>query len=441
MDAKFKKVILEMQESILKTQGVKRYCEESVYSAMRSKPVKIITGFRRSGKSFLVKQIALRLINEGVYKFENILYLNFEHYRLGEINDAADLDKILTLFQTEIADNSSKMLLIFDEIQKVERWDRFIRTVYEMKGENIEIILTGSNSELLSAEIGSNLAGRFIEFKLLPFSFKEFLEYSGIEIKNETAFLRRQDELLRLFNQFRTTGGLPETFTISDEFARFSYIQGIISKVIIDDVIQRFNIKSPDIIEKMLYYLNLNVGNIVSFSRLENYIKRTGHSINSNTVISYVGSILKTFALFEVPKFDWKQGRIFETSKKYYSVDTGITNSFDHTVKNNSKLLENIIFLELLRRQNTIYFASARKDKEIDFIAKTRMEKGFTKYQVTEKLTDENRKREISSFHTDGGNLSLYPNILLVLDGENETVSKGDITVQKKNIIKWLLDL
>ena len=441
MEEKFKSILLEMQEEILKTDGITRYCEESVYAAMRSKPIKIITGFRRSGKSFLVKQIANRLIRENVYKTENVFYLNFEHFKLREISSCVELDKVFRMFQREIASGTKKLLLIFDEIQKVDKWDEFLRTVYEMQGEDVEIILTGSNSELLSAEIGSNLAGRFIEFRLLPFSFKEFLSYFGIEVKTENDFLRNKEKISKLFNRYRMTGGLPETLTINDKDARYSYLQGIVSKVIIDDVVQRFNIKNPDIIEKILYFLNINSGNIVSFSRLENYINRTGSSMNSNTVISYVNSILKTFALFEVQKFDWKQGRIFETTRKYYSVDTGITNSFDHTVRNHSKLLENIVLLELFRRKNKVYFGSVKSGREIDFITKMKREPVFNKYQVTEILTDENIKRETAPFHTEDKNLVDGENFLLIFDGEDETIKEKGFTIKKRNLVKWLLDL
>lgn len=431
-------LIVEMQNSILKTEGITRYCEDAVYRSMQSKPVKIITGFRRSGKSFLVKQIARRLVEESAYRSENILYLNFEHYRLSEINSPEKLDGVFTVFRKSIAKEPEKLLLIFDEIQKVENWDRFIRTVYEMNGDNVEIILTGSNSELLSGELGSNLAGRFIEFRLLPFSFREFLDYSGISIKKKIDLVRNKDAVAKLFSQYRVTGGLPETFSIADESARYSYLQGIISKVIIDDVVQRFGIKNPDIVEKILYFLNLNAGNVISLSRLGNFIARTGSGMSANSVIQYVNFIIRSFAVFEVRKFDWKQGRVFETVKKYYSIDTGITNSFDHTVRNNAKMLENIVFLELLRRKDSIYFASTKSVKEIDFIARSRNEDTFIKYQVTEVLTDENRKRELSAFLTDDEYLSCGENILLTAFGENEQIKYLSTAINKINLIEWL---
>ena len=435
-----KTFIIEMQDSLLKVGGIKRYSEDQIYQSFKSKPIKIITGFRRSGKSFLVKQLAKRLINENTYKLSNILYLNFEHYQLREINNPETLDKVFKLFRREIA-QKGKMLLIFDEIQMVNDWDKFIRTIYEIYDEEIEIIITGSNSELLSSELGTNLAGRFIEFSLFPFSFKEYLKYYSIEIENEVDFIRNLDEITGYFNEYRSSGGLPEICTIMDESAKFSYLQGIVSKVILDDVIKRFNIKNPDIIEKILYFLNINIGNVVSFSKLGRYLKSVNSEINSDTVISYVNCIIKAFTLFEINKLDWKQNRVFETTKKFYSIDTGIVNSFDQTVRNHSKLLENIVFIELKRRNQKIYFGTLKGGKEIDFVTKKNLNGEYTKYQVTVELNGKNRKREIDNLLVEDKFLQNCENILLVLDGECENIKVQEKLIKQRNLIKWLLGI
>lgn len=435
-----KTFIIEMQDSLLKVRGIKRYSEDQIYKSFRSKPIKIITGFRRSGKSFLVKQLAKRLCNEGIYKLSNILHLNFEHYQLREINNPETLDKVFKLFRREIA-QKGKMLLIFDEIQMVNDWDKFIRTIYETYGEDIEIILTGSNSELLSSELGTNLAGRFIEFSLFPFSFKEYLKYYNIEIENEIDFIRNSDEIIEYFSEYQTSGGLPEICTIMDDSAKFSYLQGIVSKVILDDIIKRFNIKNPDIIEKILYFLNINIGNVVSFAKLGRYLKEVNSEINSDTVIFYVSCIIKAFTLFEINKLNWKQNRVFETTKKFYSIDTGIVNSFDQTVRNHSKLLENIVFIELKRRNQEIYFGALKGGKEIDFVTKERRGGKYTKYQVTIELNEKNKKREINNFLVDDEILQNSKNILLVLEGECKNITVKEKLIKQRNLIKWLLGI
>ena len=435
-----KTFIIEMQNSLVKTNGIKRYAEDNIYRSFTSKPIKIITGFRRSGKSFLVKQLAKRLVNEAVYTISNILYLNFEHYQIRDINSPEGLDRVFKLFRREIA-SKGKMLLIFDEIQMVDNWDAFIRTIYEMYGEELEIILTGSNSELLSSELGTNLAGRFIEFSLLPFSFKEYLTYYKMEINNDIDFIQNSDEIMRYFNEYRNSGGLPEICTIVDESTKFSYLQGIVSKVILDDIIKRFNIKNADIIEKILYFMNINVGNVVSFSKLGQYLKTVDSKITSDTVILYVNCIIKAFTLFEISKLDWKQNRVFETTRKFYSIDTGIVNSFDQTVRNHSKLLENIVFIELKRRDQKIYFGALKGGKEIDFIAKESRHGKYTKYQVTVELNEKNNKREINNFLVEDTVLQESENILLVLHGESKDFLVKEKLIKQRNLIKWLLEI
>lgn len=429
-------VITEWQNHILRIKGIKRDYESVLLSTMGSKPIKIITGFRRSGKSFLTQRVAKKLVEDQKYSIDNILYLNFEDFRLTEINTPEKLNGIYQVFKSNIADNGKK-LLIFDEIQNVTAWDRFIRTIYELEND-IEIILTGSNSELLSSEIGSNLAGRFIEFSIFPFDFKEFLKYRDIEIASDVEFFRNYDEIQKLFADYMKFGGLPETFTISNSSARFSYIEGVVSKVILDDIIERFQVKHVAVIEKVLIYLLSGVGNIISFTRIMNYLKPLGIKIKQETLIDYVQYILKSFALYETQKFDWKLGRLFETTRKYYSVDTGLINLYQGTVNDFTSQLENIVFLKLKRSGSPVYFGALKSGKEIDFIVQQKNKK-YQKFQVCQTLTNENHKRELSSFNLKDTHLEVGENFLLTLDDHEEEISFNENLVYKKNLVKWLL--
>lgn len=433
-----KNLIYESQNELMNVKGVKRIQEDAVFSSLQSKPIKIVTGFRRTGKSFLVKQLAQRVVNDKQYELRNVLYLNFENYKLLAVNDPEKLDRVYRMFKTEIA-AEGRCLIIFDEIQNVTDWDKFIRTIYETDGENIEIILTGSNSELLSSELGSNLAGRFISFTVMPFSFKELLLYLEISVNDEHDFFRKQEEIKKIFNEYLQFGGLPETFSVTDEDAKYNYIQGIISKVILDDIVERYGVKNSYLIEKILYYLMVNAGNIVSFSRVATFLDQLKKGTTQETVIKYVQYIINTFALSEVQRFDWKQGRIFETTKKYYSVDTGLANSFDNKGKNYSKMLENIVYSELLRRKYSVDFGAVRSGKEIDFIA-TGKDGVRKKIQVTKNLHEDNKKRELSPFTALDKYLSEGENILLTLD-DPEKINYERVLVSKENIIRWLLEI
>ena len=432
------RLIAEWQNRILRIQGIYREYLDALHATIGSKPIKIITGFRRSGKSFLVQLAARKLIENNTFSVSNILYLNFEDFRLAGINTPEKVDAFYKVFRSEIADGKKK-LLIFDEIQNVNNWDRFIRTIYETD-HDVEIILTGSNSRLLSSEIGSNLAGRFIELSIQPFDFTEYLRYMGVKISNAADYFRNQEKIHYHFSQYAKFGGLPEILSINSETARFSYIEGIISKVILDDIIKRFNIKHTSVVEKTLFYLFSAIGNIISFTKISNYLKRLDISIKNETLIKYIQYMLTTFAIYETNKFDWKLGKLFGTTRKYYAVDTGVVNLYPGMVSNYSKQLENIVFLKLKRNRKQINFGALPSGKEIDFITQTANGE-FEKYQVTQTLHKDNYDRELSSFILQNTYLEDGKNILLTLDENEEEIDYQDAKVLKKNLIRWLLGL
>lgn len=434
---KYFHIIAEWQNQILRTEGIPRSYEQELLDAVGSKPIKIITGFRRAGKSFLVQRLARQLIAKKCYSPEDILYLNFEDFRLALINNPENLNALYRAFRTQLAGYGNK-LLIFDEIQKVHNWDRFIRTIYE-KDNDIEIILTGSNSELLSAEIGSNLAGRFIEFSILPFNLREILLYNGFSVKTKADYYRHKDVIENTFSSYVKFGGLPEILTINQAQARYSYLDGILNKVILDDIIERFKIRHPALIEKIIYYLLSAVGNNISFTKVSHYLKQLGFNLKPETIITYTRHILKTFAIYEINKFDWKIGKIFSASRKYYSVDTGIAHINPATVSNFSKQLENVAFLKLKRQNKTIHFGALSSGKELDFIVQDR-EGNFSKFQITRTIHDDNYKREVSSFIL-ADNYLKGDNLLLTLDDEEKDIELKGITISQKNLMKWLLDL
>lgn len=433
----FKTLLLEWQGQLLKTKGIVRESEEPIYRSLGSKPMKIITGFRRSGKSFLVRQLAARAIANGLYAPQNVLYLNFEDFRLTEVAFAQQLHDLYKLFCDEIA-TAGRKLIIFDEIQRVADWDRLVRTIYEMDGDTVELMLTGSNSELLSSELGSNLAGRFIEFFILPFSFKEYLAYQNIAIKNENEFLRSMRELQKKFSEYLQFGGLPELLTITDESAKKSYLQGIISKVMLSDIVERFKLKNPAVAERILYFLACNAGNIVSFKRIAAFLSQMTQDTSAEAVIHYVSCIQKSFALFDVPRFDWKQARLFETTRKYYGIDTGIINVWENTVNTYSKQLENAVFLQLKRRGGAIYFGALPNGREIDFIVKEK-ENTFAAYQVTSTINDENIKREWGVFGDEPAKM-FFRKYLLTMDAAAKVPARNGGDTITCNLIRWLLE-
>ncbi len=431
-------VISDWQKTILTVEGIERSYGEELFRSSGSRPIKIVTGFRRSGKSFIVQQTARKLVEKKVYALKNILYLNFEDYLLSDIKGIGALGEVVELFLREMADEG-KTLIIFDEIQMVKYWDRLVRSIYE-KEQNTEIFLTGSNSELLSSELGTNLSGRFIEIKILPFSFKEFLEFKGIFIRKEMDFFREHSVIVPLFTEYLMFGGLPEIFLIRDPKTKYSYLEGIISKVILDDVIKRFKVRQPEIIEQILHYIHAGVGNIISISRISNFINQNGVKIKKETVHSYIEFIKKAFAIFNLDKFDWKLSRVFATSSKYYSVDNGLINLYENINNNYGKQLENMVFLKLKRDYSRIFYGALQNGKEIDFIVKADNGK-FKKFQVAKTVTKENIKRELSSFLFSDRYLGAEDNILLTMEEKEEVLEYEGCRIEKRYIVKWLLDL
>ncbi len=429
-------IILEWQKIVAQTEGIFRSYQSELFELIGSKPIKIVTGFRRSGKSFLVQKTISQLIAEKKIAKKNVLYLNFEDYQLASINNAQLLDEVFQLFMNEIAEEG-KRLIVLDEIQLVKDWDKFVRTIYE-KYRNIEIILTGSNSELLSSELGSNLAGRFVEIKILPFDFKEFTLIRGLNIKSEKDYFENINKINSLFGEYLNFGGLPELVSITTEKAKQSYLEGVLSKVVLDDVVNRFNVRQPAVIDQIIKYLFIGTGNITSYARISTHLKTAGHDVKSDTVANYVDFIVKTFAMYALEKLEYKQSRVFGTIKKFYSVDTGFSALYGGYIKIYSRLLENVVFLKLKRESDQINFGQNESGKEIDFVV-TERDRSVTNYQVAVTLNESNKDRELSSFVSIDRYISNGRHLFLSTDTDEKTIEYSGIEIERRNIVRWLL--
>lgn len=424
-------LIKKGQELISSCSAINRDYVDDILKTIPSEPIKVITGFRRAGKSTIVKTLCQKLIKNNRYKLENILYLNFEDIELESFNTGTKLKQISDYFLNNSL--KDKKLLIFDEIQLIKNWNKLIRTIYEFNND-IEIIITGSNSSLLSSELSSNLAGRFIEFNVQSFSFDEFLLYHK----------HPKSRANKYFEEFSKFGGLPEIFSINSIDAKFSYLQGIISKVILDDIVQRFNIRNSIVIEKILNYTLLNIGNPISFSRIQSYLKNLGFDIKADTIVSYVAYLKKAFAIFELPKIDWKTRKVFSTAKKYYASDPALAYFYnDMGDYFTSNRLENIVYLKLRRDKKFSSLYYGEDQGEIDFIELDRQNKLVNKYQVTYELNNENIEREIFSLINSAPYTPEANNYLLSLKDKDKDLEFKEpgrtIIVKQRNLINWLL--
>ncbi len=435
----FEAVLEQGRDLIQNSRSIKRSYSDELYQLASSQPIKIITGFRRSGKSTLVKELCRNLVAKKRYSINNILYLNFEDLSLEKYLEAKKIKELIDYFTKKIP---KKRLLVLDEVQLVKNWDKLLRTIYEFDAE-ANIVITGSNSELLSSELSSKLAGRFVELSIQTFSLKEFLDFKNYNISNKKEFDKYHYAIKDLFYEYIRFGGFPEVFSITSEDAKKTYLKNLISKVILDDVIKRFSIRNPIIIEKILVYLLLNIGNVVSFTRIENHLKQLGYKVKANTIINYVEYLTKTFALTEVNRFSWKSQRVFETTRKYYAADPGLSYVYYDLGNNFTKRLENIVYNQLKREKNAPSIYYGYDDMEVDFICHEERTGQYEKFQVTKELTEENQEREFNSLIYSDGYTKKSRNYLLSLEDDNkiEQAQLPGLTVkiEQQNLLKWLL--
>lgn len=431
-------LIYENQNRMMRAGGTRRYLHDRLRSAFPSRPIKVVVGFRRSGKSWLCMQVARELVENGQFELGDVLILNFEDYRLSDIRSPEELDRVLNLFRA-LSPKPGKKLILLDEIQTVPGWDRFLRTLYE-RDDTLELLVTGSNADLLSSEFAERLAGRHIAFELLPFSFAEVLASRNIIVRTEADYFRHLQDILATWNEYLELGGLPERLSIVDSTAVKSYLEAIFSKVILDDVIKRYRVEQVAALDQLARFVLSSPGQILSFASAARNLAAWGTSIKQDTVILYIGYLKSAFALFGISRFDWKTGRYFDTTRKYYAVDTGLASLFRSTSENRSFLLENAVYLELRRRSHDVRFGAIENGKELDFIC-TLPGREWLKIQTARRLTDENRSRELSSFVLAQEHIAPGEALLLLEEGERNVVELDGVKIQIEPIMRWMLGL
>lgn len=351
---------------------------ELLQNILERKPIKAITGIRRAGKSFVLKRVYRAL--ETMVPRQNLFFINFEHDSLGSEPETFNLRALYETFRTR-ADSSHRMYLFLDEIQEVPGWERFVRTIYD--STDAEIYITGSNSRLLSGELSSAIGGRILEYHLYPFSFQEFLTWQGIEAGDTFALNTQAVEIEGLLHRYTETGGLCETFNLTEEQIT-TYRNSLLDKILLKDVIERYRIDKTDRIKNLLLYLTRNLGSLISFSSLG-----TAAGVDDKTASTYTEYLCNTFALQRIDKFEWKTKRIFNSQKKIYAGDQLFTHLSQET-----RRLENLVFNHLCRAcgRDNVYFLRDERGHEVDFLVLRG--NGFDCYQVCQFLTDENAGRE-----------------------------------------------
>lgn len=369
-----KRIIDEQMAQVLAIKGiVPRTSLAELVSLLSLKHIITITGVRRCGKSVLLKELIHQLIKKRLAKPENILYLNLENPYFNQYkNDVRYLAEIYGEFK-KTADKKKKIFVLLDEVQFFNDWQVFVKDLYEW-GE-VKVILTGSNSKLLSSDMATILSGRSINLQLFPYSYREFL------LVNKTASTA----------QFLGRGGFPEIATIQEVEKIKLIIETYYKNTLYQDVIPRFNIKNTLEIENLSYYLISNTAKIVSYNRLKNISK-----LDDKTIKQYISYLEDANLVYEIYNYDPSLKKQIGNKKKIYAVDTAFMVFLGFSASPNyGRLLENAVYIELRRRKKDVYFYS--NGNECDFVIK-KGHRIVECIQVCASLDDENtREREILS--------------------------------------------
>ncbi len=384
--------------------------------------IKVITGMRRSGKSMILKLISEELLEKGVSP-QNIIYINFESLMFDDLTEF----KALYRYIIEKSQNlKGKIYILLDEIQEVQHWEKAINSF--MVDLDCDIYITGSNANLLSSELATYIAGRYIEIKIYPLSFAEYIDFA--KKQNPQKILTKEE----YFEEYLQFGGLPGIHNFNyDKNNIYQYLADIYNSILLKDVIAKNNIRDVDLLERIVLYAFDNIGNTFSAKNVSDFLKSQGRKLSRETVYNYLKALENAYILSRVQRYDIKGKSILETMEKFYLMDLGFRHTkLGYRSNDIAGYLENIIYLELLRRKYTVNIGKLQT-KEIDFIGSFQEKKLYV--QVTYLLSSpETIEREFSPLKNIEDN---YPKYVLSMDNLKEDNIEGII---RKKIIDFLLE-
>jgi len=333
--------------------------------------IKIITGIRRSGKSTVLRLLKEALVSSGVGEYQVVL-VNFESFAFSEYTTAQKLYQ----YVKEKIQQDKKCYLLLDEIQEVDGWEKAVNSF--LADFDADIYITGSNSHLLSSELATYLAGRYVEIPVFTLSFREFLVF-------RKHYFPEAETKSHPFETYLRMGGFPVIHTVSyDEETAYKVVRDIYSSVILRDTVQRYKIREVELLERVIRYAFDNIGNPFSGKNVADYFKNQQRKTDINTIYNYLHALEGAFIFYRVPRYDIKGKEILKTQEKYYASDVSLVYAtMGYRDRMISGILENIVFLELKRRGYQV-FVGKIVNKEIDFIAEKHGEKIYI--QVAYKL-------------------------------------------------------
>jgi hypothetical protein len=376
--------------------------------------IKVITGIRRCGKSYMLGLIQEELIKRGVKPY-NIILINFDSKNYKNITNNNELDKTV---EKLIKNKKGKVYLFFDEIKNVKKWERSIAG-YKVDYD-CDIYITGSNSNLLSGELATHLTGRYYEIKMYPFSYREFLEY------------KEKSSSLEMFHEYLQFGGLPQTFQL-DEHQKINYLEDLFNSIFYMDIVKRYQIRDIDILERLTTFIFDNIGNIFSASRIAEYYKKEMNiKISNKTITNYLKYLENACFIKKVKREDLEGKSILKYNEKYYVTDHGFCEAkAQGNIDNIGRVMENIVYFEFLRRGWKVTVGKT-SDYEVDFVCKKHKQTIYV--QVSYLLeSEETLEREFRPLERIRDN---YPKYIISMD----QFDRSRDGIRNVNLLDFLTD-
>lgn len=378
--------------------------------------IKIVTGIRRCGKSTLFEIYQDYLIDNGVSN-DQIISINFEDFDYEELTNP---HKLYEYIKGKIISNK-KMYVFLDEIQNVNDFHKIVDSLFIKK--NIDLYLTGSNAYMLSSEIATLISGRYVEIKMLPLSFKEYVQSTG-----------DTNNLAKKYRDYIEFSSFPYVLELKNQYKEINvYLEGLLNTIILKDIVQRNKIADILMLKSVLRFLFDNIGNQLSSKKIADTLTSNGRKIDSKTVEKYINSLMESYVIYQANRYNIKGKEYLKTLEKYYVADIGLRYALlGQSSTDVGRILENIVYLELIRRGFDVYVGKVN-ELEVDFVAMDG--KKIMYYQVAATVRDENTlKRELSSLEriTDH-----YQKIILTLDEDPEADYNG---IRRINVLEWLIE-
>ncbi len=389
---------------------------DKIIASTGNRLIKVLVGQRRSGKSYILRQVAKHLVDNGVSP-ENTLFINMEFSDLEFLKTYKELDELIKLYKNE-KQVEGRLYVFIDEVQLIEGWEKVVNSYSQDFSESYELFISGSNSKLLSGELATLLSGRYISFEVFPFSYTEYCEIND------------QQKERKSYIEYMNSGGLPELFMLKTHELKRNYVSAVKDTVLLRDIIQRNNIRDPKLLEDLFLFLVNNASNLISVPNIVNYFKMQNRKTSYDAVSSYIGYIEDTFLVHKCDRYDIKGKDTLGGNAKYYINDLAYKNYlYPGYGYGFGYLVENLVYMELCRAGFDVYVGALR-NKEIDFVA--RKADRIVYLQSTYMLSDEATiEREYSALQSIDDN---FEKVVVSLD-EIALPLKGGI----KHIQAWKL--